>query len=1286
MCPQPSAHKLYTTILLLMVSLCVWLPRATAAQARKVEVETQELIPQQLIERTLKGGEKHSYKVTVAAEELFQVRVEQKGVDVVLRLLAANGAELARMDTPNDKAGTETLTFVQRHSAECTLEVSSFDQKAEMGRYTIRREAPRAATAQDRRRVEIERIFLERMTAGLVAKAQELTVTGDAGGLRALLPEFESACRLFRESSFTLGEAVCLGEMANIHNLLADKRKALEYGNQALPLFQALGEKAAEAGALKNIGEAYAALGEPQKALDSFNQALSLFKATGITAVEALILNNIGFVYASLAERQKAMEYYGRALPLMRAANDKNGEAIVLTNMSEIYATLGERQKALDALNQALPQFKALGNQRGIAIALTDLGFVYLMSGERQKALDALNQALSLYKAFGTNEEYRVLMFIGIAHLAAGDLRQAIDTYNQALPMVKASGNKIDEAWVLSIMGVIHLAVGENQKAVDVLNQALAIFQAMNSTGAEAYPLTYIGVAYSYLGDKQQAVKYLAQALPLHRRLGDQKAEAITLLQLGVAYLDMGEIKKAFDYTNQALPLLKAIGETGGDLALLAGVGASHMVLADKENALSSLNQAALSLKAVGFRGKEAEALANIGFVYITSGEYQKALDYLNQALPIARATGSKRLEGVTLLGIGMAHFNLTQDDGPAHTYFEQALALAKATGDKQLQARAMTYLSLLEFNDERGDFSSIYGTLLITRAIGDKVQEAVTLMGAMMASDLSDNSEMAIFFGKQSVNRLQQLRQSAQGLDNTAQKFLLRNIKDAYQELAGLLIQEGRLAEAVQILNLYQDEQFFDFNRNPNDPIRQAVQTPREAALALRYEQSSETVGRIGGQLEDLKRRIGERQPSAQEAARLANFEAELKTASDIFLSVLKGIETEFAKPVDGQDKVAVVPEVVEMQTTLRELSATTKQKTVALYTLLKSDDFYLLLVTPDEIKSFNRSSSDVAGYTPIDSLLNATNLNRLIIEFYTVLQTPEREDPRRIGKKLYDIILKPAEPELMKIGAQTLLWSLDGRLRYVPMAALSPDGKSYLVEHYQNVVFTRAESRRMIRPVSPNWTGTGFGSSREQKVKLSADEQVSFPALPFVKVELQTIFGKNPGSNPILPGVIISDDRFTETAFYEAMKARRPVAHIASHFSFRPGDDSRSFLVLGDGKPLTLNKLKERVGLFDGIELLTLSACNTAVQREDADGREIDGFAELEQRLGAGAVMATLWPASVNSTPRLMGDFYRLRQHPAGTTKAEALRKAQLALLNNKPYAHPYYWAPFVLFGNWR
>jgi CHAT domain-containing protein len=299
--------------------------------------------------------------------------------------------------------------------------------------------------------------------------------------------------------------------------------------------------------------------------------------------------------------------------------------------------------------------------------------------------------------------------------------------------------------------------------------------------------------------------------------------------------------------------------------------------------------------------------------------------------------------------------------------------------------------------------------------------------------------------------------------------------------------------------------------------------------------------------------------------------------------------------------------------------------------------------------------------------------------------------------------------------------------------------DGRQYLAERYNHVNFTRADGERMTRAVSPKWTGTGFGTSNEQTVDLLGDK-IPFMALPGVTAELKEIFKQTNSTTGILSGEVLPDKQFTKENFLSAMKQKRPVVHIASHFSFRPGDEVRSFLLMGDGSAFTLADMKKETNMFAGVELLTLSACNTAAQQSDANGREIDGFAELAQRLGANAVMATLWPVADASTPWLMREFYSGKLDRK-LSKAESLRQAQLALLRGeykdgpvsadrsgkdektkdlieitkdgkapegasrgakifmsassappfvrdpkRPFAHPYYWSPFILFGNWQ
>jgi CHAT domain-containing protein len=174
--------------------------------------------------------------------------------------------------------------------------------------------------------------------------------------------------------------------------------------------------------------------------------------------------------------------------------------------------------------------------------------------------------------------------------------------------------------------------------------------------------------------------------------------------------------------------------------------------------------------------------------------------------------------------------------------------------------------------------------------------------------------------------------------------------------------------------------------------------------------------------------------------------------------------------------------------------------------------------------------------------------------------------------------------------------------------------------------------------------------------------------------------------------------------------------VVHIASHFRFTPGTNADSYLLLGDDGRLTLEELWKRDYRFSNVDLLTLSACETALGDGADAGGEVEGLGALVQKRGAKSVLATLWSVADATTGLFMRTLYEQRQQP-DVSKAEALRRAQLAFVNgdatarnlptgvrrgagrseppgagrtfatdpDAPFAHPFYWAPFILMGNW-
>lgn len=164
-------------------------------------------------------------------------------------------------------------------------------------------------------------------------------------------------------------------------------------------------------------------------------------------------------------------------------------------------------------------------------------------------------------------------------------------------------------------------------------------------------------------------------------------------------------------------------------------------------------------------------------------------------------------------------------------------------------------------------------------------------------------------------------------------------------------------------------------------------------------------------------------------------------------------------------------------------------------------------------------------------------------------------------------------------------------------------------------------------------------------------------FSALPGVKDKMAQIF-----EDGVLQADPELDDAFDERSLKRSLRKKPEILHIASHFALQPGQEDDSFLLLGDGSHLTPATIrKERSLRFQGVDLLTLSACQTA---RGGDGSELDGFGATAQLSGASAVMASLWPVADKVTPELMAAFYR-GMIDRKLDKAEALRQAQLKLV---------------------
>jgi tetratricopeptide (TPR) repeat protein len=192
------------------------------------------------------------------------------------------------------------------------------------------------------------------------------------------------------------GEASALGNLGILYDMLNDSQQAIEYHQQALPIFQELGDRNSEAKTLLNLGAAYAGLGQHQKGIEYYEQALPIYREVGDRNGEAKVLTNLGVDYGELKQSQKAIEYSEQALLIYREVGDRRGEAIVLMNLGIAHGNLREYQQAIDYHRQALPIFRDLGDRDNEGFLLASIGSLYANYDSPESAIQFLQQSVEV--------------------------------------------------------------------------------------------------------------------------------------------------------------------------------------------------------------------------------------------------------------------------------------------------------------------------------------------------------------------------------------------------------------------------------------------------------------------------------------------------------------------------------------------------------------------------------------------------------------------------------------------------------------------------------------------------------------------------------------------------------------------------------------------------------------------------------------------------------------------------------------------------------------------------
>jgi CHAT domain-containing protein/tetratricopeptide (TPR) repeat protein len=335
-------------------------------------------------------------------------------------------------------------------------------------------------------------------------------------------------------------------------------------GHSIQVLAQTQDNRQAEAERLLQQGVEQYQTSQFQAALQSWQQALEIYQEIGDRTGEGTIRNHIGSVYFYQGQYPRALESYQQALSILQEVGDRVGEGRTLTGIGNVYFYQGQYPQALESYQQALSILQEVGDRVGEGTTLTGIGNVYFYQGQYPQALESYQQALSILQEVGDRVgEEITLNNIGLVYLYQGQCPQALESYQQALSILQEVGDRVGEEITRGNIGLVYLCQGQYPQALESLQQTLSILQEAGDRVAEGGVLSNIGLVYFNQGQHPQALESYQQALSVIREVGDRAGEGTILSNIGASLFQSGQLQSAETALLEALTVLDELRQQG---------------------------------------------------------------------------------------------------------------------------------------------------------------------------------------------------------------------------------------------------------------------------------------------------------------------------------------------------------------------------------------------------------------------------------------------------------------------------------------------------------------------------------------------------------------------------------------------------------------------------------------------------------------------------------------------------------------------------------------------------
>ncbi len=1095
-----------------------------------------------------------------------------------------------------------------------------------------------------------------------------------------------------------------------------DYLKSIAYFNKALPLYLELYDNL-ELGHLHfNLGNNYYSLYQFTEAIKWYSQAIVFYQQAGE-------LNHVGESYLSLVQVYSYISDFNhvidtgeKAMAIFQQTANLSGQGELWLEMAWAYFNQGALEKVWPGLEKSMGCFRESANRDGQCRVYLREGKIYLTLHDFQKTQTIYQNALPFFEQHGDPERLgNLYQQWGVLYHGIQDYTLALETYQKARSCYQKIANKILIAEVDVLSAGVYLANNEVEKGLELMEPLLDYYESTGNALGIANVDKMIGDTFLNIGAMERVLALENKALSFYERVGDRLGLGNGYSRRGRYYFFCGELSSAMEMYVKALLFLdeqKDFVPIGG---VYHGMGNIYMYRGDMFQAFNLLDKAMAFFDKASFSLGLSDVVLSKGHIFSLCGATEKALDMYQESLEISQKEGNLFLSELSAyiskakifftlkdntralemydnadallskvsspwaegwIDLGKALIYLaTQDYAQAGEMATKGFAIFKKLGYSQAYSRVYEILADIHLNQKQWSY---------TLTLYDQALQWYQELGDLQAMVMAKFKKASALLMLEQINpALTLMEEGFSHLEKMRTQVVFSQLKNSYMEelyrqvliIVDIIIQLGYARQAFLYTEQIKARLFLD-------QLGEGLVKPEKDIPADLLQQKDELEGRLSLL---TKKMVAEKKGNEREEITKGYQQTEAEY-NDLLIKI------RLTNPLYASVRYPKPVSIPELQGTILH------EGEILLRYLIPKDAVYVFVV----------STGDFHGVT-LD--VHPADLEKMVNGYLKSVRQRDEEKIITYGKSLYKTLIKPLENVLKK--TRDIWIAPDGVLVKIPFESLviSTDANQtprYLLELYRIKYIQSASVLAMVRQYLSKDVGNndfiGFGDpvyDYENFIKGTPEQGAIPPEVGNFLKDIHLLKYQREGGD--LNRLEASSDEIetiagvfkkyqqeaevylraeaTEEQFKGPGMKEFAYIHMACHgilgahfqglvLSQIPGAEEDGFLTLNDFMNCDLKA-----------KLVVLSACQSALGKMgQAEG--VTGLTNAMMIAGTPAVVASLWNVSDLATKELMITFYTHilanKMNPE-----EALRQAKLTMIKNEIYASPYFWGPFVMYG---